>query len=268
MSRSTPMRAAPDEPLLRVRDLTVRYGRHTAVDGVSFDIRAGETLALIGESGSGKSSTALAVLRLLRPAAGTVHFAGRDLTALSERKLRPLRPQFQPVFQDPYGSLSPRLRVRDAIAEPLRVRGQYDPDRVEELMSLVGLDGSLSGRLPRELSGGQCQRVGIARALAGRPRLLVLDEPVSALDVSVRAEVLNLLADLRERLGLGYLFICHELPLIRYLADRAAVMRDGRIVEQGAVDAVFGAPQHPYTRELLAAGTGYPAFGSAAAALA
>ncbi|QLH26345.1 dipeptide/oligopeptide/nickel ABC transporter ATP-binding protein [Streptomyces sp. Rer75] len=219
-------------PLLKVTDLVVRYGRHTAVDQVSFEIHAGETLALIGPSGCGKSSTALATLALRRPDSGSVRFEGQELTGLRERELRPLRPRFQPVFQDPYGSLSPRLRVRDAIAEPLRVqRRPPAPGRIEELMETVGLDVSLGDRLPHELSGGQCQRVGIARALAGEPRLLVLDEPVSALDPSVRAGVLNLLTALQDGRGLAYLFICHDLALVRHFAHRVAVMRQGRIVE-------------------------------------
>lgn len=234
-------------PLLDVRDLTVQYptrrgrwgrwGRPAqpllAVDRVSFEVRAGETLALVGESGSGKSSTATAALMLRRPEGGSIRFEGQELTTLDEPALRAVRPALQPVFQDPYGSLSPRLRVRDAIAEPLRVQGRWDPltgpARVAELLELVRLDASLAGRLPHELSGGQCQRVGIARALASDPRLLVLDEPVSALDPSVRAGVLNLLADLQEELRLGYLFICHDLPVVRHVAHRIAIMHRGRI---------------------------------------
>ncbi|MFG3494688.1 ATP-binding cassette domain-containing protein [Streptomyces sp. NPDC047928] len=221
-------------PLLDVRDLVVRYGDTVAVDGVSFTLSRGETLALVGPSGCGKSSTAAAVLRLRRPDGGEVRFDGVELTRLPARELRALRPAMQPVFQDPYGSLSPRQRIRHAIAEPLRVQGRWDttagPARVAELMAMVGLDPALGDRLPYELSGGQCQRAGIARALAGEPRLLVLDEPVSALDPSVRAGVLNLLADLQETLGLGYLFICHDMALVRHFADRTAEMRDGRIV--------------------------------------
>ncbi|GKQ41571.1 dipeptide/oligopeptide/nickel ABC transporter ATP-binding protein [Streptomyces sp. A012304] len=220
--------------LLDVRDLVVRYGTATAVDGVSFALEPGETLALDGPSGCGKSSTALAVLQLRRPAAGEVHFEGRELTSLTERELRPLRPRMQPVFQDPYGSLNPRHRIRDAVAEPLKVQGRWTdadgPARVAELLDRVGLDPSYGARRPHELSGGQCQRAGIARALASGPRLLVLDEPVSALDPSVRAGVLNLLADLRDDLGLGYLFICHDRAVVRHFADRVLRMRDGRVV--------------------------------------
>ncbi|GGU28698.1 ATP-binding cassette domain-containing protein [Streptomyces lavendofoliae] len=224
--------------LLEVRDLVVRYGPVVAVDHVSFDLSAGETLALVGPSGCGKSSTAAAVLRLRRPDAGEVRFEGRELTGLDERALRPLRPAMQPVFQDPYGSLSPRRTIRDAVAEPLRVQGRWDaatgPARVAELLALVGLDEAAhGGRRPHELSGGQCQRAGIARALACEPRLLVLDEPVSALDPSVRAGILNLLSDLQERFALGYLFICHEPALVRHFADRTAEMRAGRIERIG-----------------------------------
>ncbi|WP_327719556.1 dipeptide/oligopeptide/nickel ABC transporter ATP-binding protein [Streptomyces sp. NBC_00490] len=220
-------------PLLAVRDLVVRHGAVTAVDRVGFSLEAGETLALNGPSGCGKSSTALAVLQLRRPTSGEVRFEGRELTTLTERELRPLRPRMQPVFQDPYGSLSPRHRIRDAVAEPLKVQGRWNassgPARVAGLLDRVGLDPSYGDRYPHELSGGQCQRAGIARALASEPRLLVLDEPVSALDPSVRAGVLNLLADLRDELGLGYLFICHDRAVVRHFADRVLEMREGRI---------------------------------------
>jgi oligopeptide transport system ATP-binding protein len=223
----------PRTPLLDVRDLVVRYGTVTAVDHVTFSLHPGETLALNGPSGCGKSSTALAVLQLRRPSSGEVHFEGRELTTLTERELRPIRPRMQPVFQDPYGSLSPRHRIRDAIAEPLKVQGRWNPThgpaRVAELLDRVGLDPSYGDRLPYELSGGQCQRAGVARALASDPRLLVLDEPVSALDPSVRAGVLNLLADLQDDLGLGYLFICHDRAVVRHFADRVLEMRGGRV---------------------------------------
>ncbi|MBC2902960.1 ATP-binding cassette domain-containing protein [Streptomyces cupreus] len=220
-------------PLLDVRELVVRYGTVTAVDQVSFSLRAGETLALDGPSGCGKSSTAMAVLQLRRPDAGEVRFEGRELTVLTERDLRPIRPRMQPVFQDPYGSLSPRHRIRDAVAEPLKVQGRWTADgpaKVAELLDRVGLDPSHGARYPHELSGGQCQRVGIARALASEPRLLVLDEPVSALDPSVRAGVLNLLAELQDELGLGYLFICHDRAVVRNFAHRVIEMRDGRVI--------------------------------------
>lgn len=256
-------------PLLEVRDLTVRYaGRRrraepiVAVDRVSFEVRAGETLALVGESGCGKSSTAAAVLRLRPPDGGEVRFDGVDLASLDKAALRGLRPALQPVFQDPYGSLSPRLRVGEAIAEPLRVQGRWDPAtgpaRVAELLDLVKLDRSLAGRLPRELSGGQCQRVGIARALASEPRLLVLDEPVTALDPSIRAGVINLLTDLQNHLGLAYLFICHDLRLVKHIADRIAVMRHGRIIESGGTAEIFANPSSACTRALLASVPSFP----------
>jgi ABC-type glutathione transport system ATPase component len=221
-----------------------RRGRSTspAVDGVSFDIAAGETLALVGPSGSGKSSTAAAVLRLLRPSSGTVRFEGTDLTAMADRELRALRPRFQPVLQDPYGSLSPRLSAGEAVAEPLRVQRRWDPSmgpaQVRELFALTGLDLELADRRPHELSGGQCQRVNIARALASEPRLLVLDEPTSALDAPLRLEIFELLIGLQEKLGLSYLFICHDLEAVRGFAHRVAVMERGRIVRCGPTQEV------------------------------
>ncbi|NUP21578.1 MAG: ABC transporter ATP-binding protein [Streptomyces sp.] len=235
------------DALLDVRDLVVRYGDMPAVDRVSFTLAPGETLALNGPSGCGKSSTALAVLQLRRPDSGEVRFEGRELTALTERELRPLRPRMQPVFQDPYGSLSPRHRIRDAVAEPLKVRGRWNgtagPARVAELLDRVGLDPSYGDRRPHELSGGQCQRVGIARALASDPRLLILDEPVSSLDPSVRAGVLNLLADLQDDLGLGYLFICHDRAVVRHVADRVLEMRDGRVKSEWRPRSPDAAPR-------------------------
>ncbi|MFF6776884.1 ATP-binding cassette domain-containing protein [Streptomyces sp. NPDC012637] len=219
--------------LLEVRDLVVRYGTRPAVDGVSFDVAAGESVGLVGPSGCGKSTTASAVLRLVRPDAGSVRFAGVELTALRERELRSLRPRFQPVFQDPYGSLSPRRRVREQIAEPLRVHGLWSategPARVDELLGLVDLDAGLGDRFPHELSGGQCQRVGIARALATAPDLLVLDEPTSALDPSLRAGVLNLLMGLQDALGVASLFISHDHAAVRHVCDRVLTMRDGKL---------------------------------------
>jgi len=220
-------------PMLEVRDLVVRHGGRPAVDGLSFEVRAGETLALNGPSGCGKSSTLMAVLQLRRPDAGQVRFEGTELTTLGERELRGLRPRMQPVFQSPYGSLSPRHRVRDAIAEPLRVQGRWDaggPARVAELLDRVGLHPSYGERRPHELSGGQCQRAGIARALASDPRLLALDEPVSALDPSIRAGVLNLLADLQEELDLAYLFVCHDRTVVRHFAHRVLEIREGRAI--------------------------------------
>ncbi|MFH8254008.1 ABC transporter ATP-binding protein [Streptomyces roseolus] len=220
-------------PLLDVRGLVVRYGARQVVDRVSFTVGAGEAVGLVGPSGCGKSTTALAVLRLLRPAAGTVRFAGVDLTHLPERELRRLRPRFQPVFQDPHGALSPRRRVRDQIAEPLRVHGRWSradgPARVDELMERVGLSPAHGLRFPHELSGGQCQRVVIARALATRPELLVLDEPTSALDPSLRAGILNLLMDLQASLRVGFLLISHDHAAVRHVSDRVLTMRDGRL---------------------------------------
>ncbi|MFC9244857.1 ATP-binding cassette domain-containing protein [Streptomyces sp. NPDC057136] len=220
-------------PLLDVRELVVRYGTTTAVDGVSFQVDAGETVGLIGPSGCGKSSTAAAVLQLRRPHSGEIRFGGTELTSLSERELRAVRPRIQPVFQDPYGSLSPRRRIRDQVAEPLRAQGRWSaatgPGRVAELLSLVGLDDAHARRLPHELSGGQCQRAGIARALASDPELLILDEPVSALDPSMRAGILNLLLELQETRGLGYLFICHDMAAVGHFSDRILTMREGRL---------------------------------------
>ncbi|WP_245790724.1 ATP-binding cassette domain-containing protein [Streptomyces monashensis] len=260
--RPTPSEADPDL-LLSVRDLTVHHlGRRrgeapvTAVDKVSFDVARGETLALVGPSGSGKSSTAEAVLRLRPAASGSVLFRGRELLGLDEAEMRALRPRIQPVFQDPYGSLSPRRRVRDAIAEPLRVQGRWDdrsgPERVGELLRQVGLDPTLGARRPHELSGGQCQRVGIARALASEPEVLILDEPVSALDPTVRAGVLDLLESLQHDLGLGYLFICHDMDVVASFAHRVAVLKGGKIVETLPANALATpAEHHPHTRELL-----------------
>ncbi|MER6614516.1 dipeptide/oligopeptide/nickel ABC transporter ATP-binding protein [Streptomyces xantholiticus] len=191
-------------------------------------------MGLTGPSGCGKSSTAGALLQLRRPDSGQVWFDGTELTALGEKELRAVRPRIQPVFQDPYGSLSPRRRIRDQIAEPLRVQSRWSPGtgpgRVDGLLAMVGLDRAHGERLPHELSGGQCQRAGIARALACDPQLLVLDEPVSALDPSLRAGILNLLLDLQEELGLGYLFICHDMPVVHHICDRVLTMHDGRLV--------------------------------------
>jgi peptide/nickel transport system ATP-binding protein len=240
-----------------VRHYTVRGGVVRAVDGVSFTVARGETLSLVGESGCGKSTVGRCILRLVRPTAGQVMLNGQRIDNLPERRLRPLRRHAQVVFQDPFSSLDPRQRVRDAIAEPLRnfrlASGAALDARVAELLDQVGLPASAMHRLPHEFSGGQRQRIGIARALAPAPDLLVCDEAVSALDVSVKAQIVNLLLGLQERLGLGLLFISHDLAIVEHLTHRVAVMYLGRIVESAGRQALFAAPRHPYTRALLSA---------------
>ncbi|WP_194895809.1 dipeptide ABC transporter ATP-binding protein [Catenulispora pinisilvae] len=259
------------EPVLTVRDLIKhhpltkgsiirrRIGTVRAVDGVSLDIPAGTTLALVGESGSGKTTTVMEILRLRTPQRGSISVLGQDLEALNRgrgvrRRAQPVRAGIAAVFQDPLASLDPRLPVGDLLAEPLRTHGHgKTAGRVRELLEMVGLEASHANRFPREFSGGQRQRVAIARALALEPRLVVLDEPVSALDVSVRAGILNLLGDLQRELGLAYLFVSHDLAVVRHVADRVAVLNLGRIVEYGDADSVFEDPRHPYTRALLSA---------------
>ncbi|RAY17101.1 ABC transporter ATP-binding protein [Actinomadura craniellae] len=252
----------PGEPLLRVTDLRrefvlgppLRRRAVPAVDGVTFDVRRGETLGIVGESGSGKSTLARLLVRLLEPTSGRVVFDGRDLAGLPERRLRPLRRDLQLVFQDPGASLNPRRTVGDSIAEPLRVHGEPDPGgAARALMERVGLDPRRARDYPHEFSGGQRQRIGIARALALRPRLLVCDEPVTSLDVSTQAQVLELLTDLRHEFDLTLVFVSHDLAVVRQVSDRVAVMRHGKIVELAGTDALFESPEHPYTRELLAA---------------
>ncbi len=248
--------------LLEVEQLAKRYpvrggGAVRAVDGVSFALDRGETLALVGESGCGKSTTARLVLRLIQPSAGTVRFEGADITDLAGQPLRRLRRKMQIIFQDPHASLDPRARIGATLAEPLVVHGIGDAAarkaRVAELLSLVGLAPYHAERYPHEFSGGQRQRIGIARALAVEPSLVVCDEPVSALDVSIQAQVLNLLASLRDRFGLSYLFIAHDLAVVRHVAERVAVMYLGRIVEAAPKATLFAQPLHPYTRALLSA---------------
>lgn len=232
-------------------------GQVQAVSGVTFGVDAGETLGIVGESGCGKSTTGRAVLQLHKPTSGSVRFQGRELTSMSTRELRPIRKDLQIVFQDPYASLNPKLPVNDIVAEPLKVHKQWHKregkERVAELLRLVGLNPEHGNRFPHEFSGGQRQRVGIARALALEPKMLILDEPVSALDVSVQAGVINLLEDLQERMNLGYLFIAHDLSIVRHISDRVAVMYLGRIVEVATRDDLYSRGMHPYTRALLSA---------------
>ncbi|MFP1629647.1 ABC transporter ATP-binding protein [Streptomyces sp. 5K101] len=250
------------EPLLSVRELTTTFpGRRRAapiraVDGVSFDIAAGETLGLVGESGCGKSTTGRTIVRLLQPTSGTVTYDGHDIGLMSQRELKPLRREIQMVFQDPHSSLNPRQTVARIISDPLLVQGSSAADarkRAVELLELVGLIPEHVDRYPHEFSGGQAQRIGIARALATSPRLVVADEPVSALDVSVQAQIVNLMERLQHELGLAYLFIAHDLSVVRRVCGRVAVMYLGRIVEIGDKERVYGAPAHPYTRALLSA---------------
>ena len=256
-------------PLLEVQDLARHYavkrglvfaktvGTVRAVDGISFRLARGETLALVGESGCGKSTTARLVLRLIDPSAGRVWFEGTDVTDMTGEPLRKLRRRMQIVFQDPFASLNPRMTVGEILEEPLIVHATGDRTarhtRVQALLGLVGLAPYHAQRYPHEFSGGQRQRIGIARALAVEPALIVCDEPVSALDVSIQAQVVNLLKDLQTRLGLSYLFIAHDLAVVKHVADRVAVMYLGQIVEIAPKDALFADPRHPYTRTLLAA---------------
>ncbi len=255
-------------PLVQVRDLKMHFpiysgilrrrtGAVKAVDGVSFDIRAGETLGLVGESGCGKSTVGRALLRLYEPTAGSVVIGGDDIATLSPAALRAKRPMMQMVFQDPQASLNPRMTVQAIISEPLDEQSDWDRDRkqarVLELMDQVGLNRRFANRYPHEFSGGQRQRIGIARALALSPKFIVCDEPIAALDVSIQAQVVNLLEDLQDNLGLTYLFISHDLSMVRHIADRVAVMYLGRIAELSPRDALYDRPLHPYAEALLSA---------------
>jgi peptide/nickel transport system ATP-binding protein len=258
-----------EAPLLEVTDLVKHYpvkrgllinrqvDEVRAVDGVSFSVERGETLGLVGESGSGKSTLSRTVLQLLRPTSGSVRFDGREIAGLSQRQMRSLRPEMQIIFQDPYASLNPRKRVGQIVGEPLRLQGRASGaelrQSVQGLLERVGLPPDHYQRFPHEFSGGQRQRIGIARALALRPKLIVADEPVSALDVSIRAQILDLLDELQGELGLTYVFVAHDIGVVRHVSDRIAVMHNGKIVEQGPADQVCERPSDPYTKSLLAA---------------
>jgi peptide/nickel transport system ATP-binding protein len=239
-------------PLIEVRALERRYSRRDvhALRGVSFDVEPGQRFGIVGESGSGKSTLVRLLAGLDQPTAGSITFRGKRVDGVAERKLKFLRSELQIVFQDPMGSLDPRMRVRDIICEPL---GRVDRERVKELLDAVGLPADAGERYPHQFSGGQRQRISLARALAPRPSVLVADEPVSALDVSVRRQILDLLADLVDRFELTLVFVSHDLGVVRQVCDTVAVMRRGEIVELGAVEQVYDQPEHEYTRELIAA---------------
>ncbi|HYH99133.1 dipeptide ABC transporter ATP-binding protein [Hyalangium sp.] len=256
------------EPLLQVRDVRTHFpvrgglmgrvrGTVKAVDGVSFDVVRGETLGLVGESGCGKSTLGRTLLRLIEPTAGSIRFEGRELTGLSQRELRPLRRRMQLIFQDPYASLNPRMTVRDIIGEPFAIhglaRGREREEKVRALLDLMGLSRDAMGRYPHEFSGGQRQRIGIARSIAMRPDLVIADEPISALDVSIQAQIVNLLVDLQRELKLTYLFIAHDLKIVEYISTRVAVMYLGKIVELADAAELYRRPRHPYTQALLSA---------------
>ncbi|HYG96471.1 MAG TPA: ATP-binding cassette domain-containing protein [Solirubrobacterales bacterium] len=268
MSAGSPP-ANGDAPLLEVTDLVKHFpikrgilidrevDQVRAVDGVSFKVERGETLGLVGESGSGKSTACRTVLQLIKPTSGSVRFEGREIAGLGRRQMRPLRREMQMIFQDPYASLNPRKRVGQIVGDPLKRQGMASGSdlrrQVQELLERVGLSSEHYNRYPHEFSGGQRQRIGIARALALRPKLVICDEPVSALDVSIQAQIVNLLDDLQDEFGLAYLFVAHDIGIVRHISDRIAVMHDGKIVEQGSADEVCERPQDEYTKKLLGA---------------
>jgi oligopeptide transport system ATP-binding protein len=249
--------------LLEIEDLEVQFGRPgapgtvKAVDGVTFSVEKGKTLGLVGESGCGKSTTGYAILQLVRATSGRVLFGGTDLCQVGKRDLRRLRRKMQIIFQDAHASLNPRMPIGDLIGEALDIHGLYRggarAGRIRELLDMVGLSGHFFERYPHELSGGQAQRVAICRALAVEPELIICDEPVSALDVSIQAQIVNLLQDLQERLGLTYIFISHDLSVVRHISDRVAVMYLGKIVEMASKEEIYTAPAHPYTKSLMSA---------------
>jgi peptide/nickel transport system ATP-binding protein len=257
------------EPLLEVTDLVKHFpikqgllidrevDRVRAVDGVSLGVDRGATLGLVGESGCGKSTLCRTVLQLLKPTSGSVHFEGREIAGLSRRQMRPLRREMQMIFQDPFASLNPRKRVGQIVGDPLKLQGVASGAelrrQVQELLERVGLSSEHYNRYPHEFSGGQRQRIGIARALSLKPKLIVADEPVSALDVSIQAQIINLLDDLQDEFGLTYVFVAHDIGVIRHVSDRIAVMHEGKIVEEGPADRVCEHPSHSYTKTLLAA---------------